>query len=273
LPRIAPSSHVADGAKLADNVEIGPFCSIGPDVELKEGVRLVSHVYVAGVTTVGARTVVYPFASLGTPPQSTHYRGGKTRLIVGSDCDIREGVTINIGTEDAGALTTVGDRCFMMANSHVGHDCHVGSDVTFANGTLLGGHVTLGDHVFLGGNAAVHQFCRVGEGAMLGGVSGITRDVIPFGFAHGCKADLVGLNVVGLRRRKYSRDDIHRIRRVYRMLFTGGDTFAQRFERVAAEFAGDALIGKIVTFIRDGGSRPLMLPAAGSAGAAPADAS
>src|SRR5207253_971739 len=153
-----------------------------------------------------------------------------------ADCIIREGVTINTGTEKDRGVTSVGDRCFLMANSHVAHDCVVGNDVTFANGAVLGGHVVIADHAFLGGNTAVHQFVRVGEGAMLGGVSGITRDVIPFGFAFGPKADLVGLNVVGLKRRKFSRDDLHRIRGAYRVLFFGGGTFADRLERTAITF-------------------------------------
>jgi UDP-N-acetylglucosamine acyltransferase len=264
LPRIDPSSRVADGAKLADDVEVGPFCTIGPKVELRAGVRLLSHVNLAGVTVIGEQTVVYPFASLGTAPQSTGYRGGATRLTVGRNCQIREGVTISTGTEDHGEVTTVGDRCFLMANSHVGHDCHVGSDVVFANGAVLGGHVSIADNVFIGGNTAVHQFVHVGEGAMLGGMSGITRDVIPFGFAFGPKAVLVGLNVVGLKRRKFSRADLHRIRGAYQMLFFGEATFAARLERASAEFAGDPVVGKIVFFVRDHGKRPLMMPEAGN---------
>lgn len=265
MPRIDPTSRVADGAKLADDVEIGPFCTVGPTVELRAGVQLLSHVNLSGVTTVGERTVVYPFASLGTPPQSTGYRGGATRLTIGADCRIREGVTISTGLEDHGALTTVGDRCFLMANSHVGHDCHVGSDVTFANGAVLGGHVVVGDHVFIGGNAAVHQFVRIGEGAMIGGLSGITRDVIPFGFAFGSKADLVGLNVVGLRRRKFNRTDIHRIRHAYRVLFFGNAVFADRLQQMSDEFSADAVVGRIIDFIRDGGTRSLMMPASANA--------
>jgi UDP-N-acetylglucosamine acyltransferase len=159
----------------------------------------------------------------------------------------------------------------MMANSHVGHDCHVGDNVTFANGAVLGGHVEVADGVFIGGNAAVHQFCRIGEGAMLGGVTGITRNVIPFGFAFGPKADLVGLNVVGLRRRKFTRSDVHRIRSAYQALFFGDGTFAERFQRVSAEHASDPVIGKIVGFIREGGKRPLMMPAAGDAGGSDPD--
>lgn len=264
MPLIDPSARVAAGAKLAGDVEIGPFCNVGPSVELHSGVRLLSHVNIAGVTGIGERTVIYPFVSLGAPPQSTGYRGGRTCLVVGSQCDIREGVTISTGTEDGGDVTRVGDRCFLMANSHVGHDCHVGNEVVLANGAVLGGHVSVGDHVFIGGNTAVHQSCRIGEGAMIAGVSGIASDVIPFGFALGQRAELVGVNVVGLRRRKYSRDDIHRIRRVYRMLFASGETFAERLKRVAKEFATDPVIGKIVSFIRDGGMRPLMKPAAES---------
>jgi UDP-N-acetylglucosamine acyltransferase len=260
LARIDPSSRVAAGARLADDVEVGPFCMIGPGVDLRAGVRVLSHVSIAGITVVGERTVIYPFASIGTTPQSTGYRGGATRLNVGRDCQIREGVTISTGTEDHGEVTNVGERCFLMANSHVGHDCQVGNDVIFANGALLGGHVSIADHVFIGGNTAVHQYVRVGEGAMLGGMSGITRDVIPFGFAFGPKAVLVGLNIVGLKRRKFSRADLHRARTAYRMLFFGDATFAERLERTKTAFSGDPVVEKIVAFIWAGGKRPPMMP-------------
>jgi UDP-N-acetylglucosamine acyltransferase len=270
LPRIAPSSLVADGARLADDVEIGPFCTIGPQVELCAGVRLLSHVNLTGVTVIGEQTVVHPFASLGGAPQSVHYRGGATRLTVGRNCQIREGVTISTGTEDHGALTAVGDRCFMMANSHVGHDCRVGDDVTFANGAVLGGHVVVANNVFIGGNTAVHQFVRVGENAMLGGMSGITRDVIPYGFAFGPKAVLVGLNVVGMKRRKFGRAELHRIRDAYRVLFFGTGTFAERLDRTDSQFAGDPVVGSIVAFIRQGGKRSPMMPE-GSGGGTSSD--
>jgi UDP-N-acetylglucosamine acyltransferase len=262
LPRIDPSSRVADGARLADDVEIGPFCTVGPAVQLHAGVRLVSHVNVTGVTAIGERTVIHPFASLGTPPQSNAYGGGPTRLTIGADCKIREGVTVNTGTENSRGITTVGDRCFLMANSHVAHDCDVGNDVIFANGAVLGGHVVVADHVFVGGNTAVHQHCRIGEGAMLGGMSGITRDVIPFGFAFGPKAVLVGLNTIGLKRRKFTRSDLHRIRGAYQTLFLGDGVFAERFNKIAADYSGDAVIGKIVAFIQAAKNRPLMMPKA-----------
>jgi UDP-N-acetylglucosamine acyltransferase len=233
---------------------------IGPDVSINEAVRLIAHVNVSGNTAIGARSVIYPFASLGTPPQSVHYRGGPTRLTIGADCDIREGVTMNIGTEQGGGLTTVGERGFFMANSHVGHDCQVGNNVTFANGATLGGHVSVGDYAFLGGFAAIHQFARIGEGAMIGGVSGVRRDVIPFGMVSGQEATLQGLNLVGLKRRGYSREDLRQLRRAYRALFFGPGTIAERLPIVASQFAGNALAAKIIDFIRNASSRHFTLP-------------
>ncbi len=262
MPLIDPTARVAPGARIADDAEIGPFCTVGPQVELCAGVRLISHINLAGHTRVGERTVVYPFASLGTPPQSNAYRGGDTRLEIGSDCRIREGVTINTGSEDGGGVTTIGARCFMMANSHVGHDCAVGDDVTFANGALLGGHVHIDSHVFIGGNTAVHQFVHVGESAMLGGCSGIARNVIPFGFALGPKAFLVGINVVGLNRRGFARQDIHRVRRAYRMLFLGPGRFADRLATASDEFGNDPAVAKVLAFIHGRGARGLMMTAA-----------
>src|SRR4029078_13148760 len=178
---------------------------------------------------------------------------------------IREGVTVSTGTEDHSGITTVGDRCFLMANSHVGHDCHVGADVTFANGAVLGGHVSIANHVVIGGNTAVHQFVRIGEGAMLGGMSGITRDIIPFGFAFGPKAVLVGLNMVGLKRRKFGRADLHRLRDAYAMLFFGNDTFAERLQPPDPTSSGDPVAAKITASTREGGKRPPMMPAVSTA--------
>jgi UDP-N-acetylglucosamine acyltransferase len=260
MPSIDPTARVADGARLGEGVEIGPYCLVGPDVELGSGVRLIAHVRISGVTSIGEGTVVYPFVSLGTPPQSVHYRGGATRLAVGPRCELREGVTMNTGTEDGGGITSVGERCFLMVGSHVGHDCQLGNNVTFANNVVLGGHVRVGDHVFLGGQVAVHQYVRVGEGVMAAGLSGLAADVIPFGYAFGQMAELVGLNIVGLRRRGATRDEMHRLRRAYRVLFLGAGTFAGRVDKVAAEFADDPLVEKIIRFIRARGKRPLMQP-------------
>ncbi len=261
MPVIHPTACVESSAQIADDVVIGPFCVVGPHASLGSGCHLVSHVSIVGHTTIGAGTRVYPFASLGTPPQSVHYKGGPTRLVVGAGCQIREGVTMNIGTEADRAVTEVGDRCFLMVGSHVGHDCVVGNNVTFANNAVLGGHVVVGDGVFLGGNCAVHQHVRIGEGAMIGGLSGVRTDLIPFGYAVGQLADLVGLNVVGLRRRGCSRADLHRLRRVYRELFTGAGTFSERVAAVTREYADDAMAGKIIAFVQDCGNRSLMHPA------------
>jgi UDP-N-acetylglucosamine acyltransferase len=255
-----PTARIEPGARVGQDVSIGPYCIIGPNVTIGEGCRLLAHVHLAGHTAIGARTVIYPFASLGSPPQSVKYKGGPTRLVVGTDCDIRESVTMSTGTEDGGGVTRVGDRCFFMAGAHVGHDCTVGSDATFANNAVLGGHVSVGDRAFLGGQAAVHQFVRVGEGAMIGGLSGITRDLIPFGFAFGPKAELVGLNMVGLKRRGHGRADMHRLRQCFRALFLGGGEFRDRLAAAAADYAADPLVGKIIAFLREGGSRPPMMP-------------
>lgn len=256
---IDPAARVADGARIGQDVEIGPYCVVGPDVTLGDGVRLMAHVHVTGVTTIGAGTVVYPFASLGTPPQSVHYRGGATRLVVGPRCELREGVTMNTGTEDGGGVTSIGESCLFMVGCHVGHDCHVGSTVTLANNVVLGGHVAIGDNVFLGGHAAIHQYVRIGEGVMMAGLSGAAGDIIPFAFAKGHIANLVGLNVVGLRRRGASRQDLRKLRNAYRALFFGAGVFAERFDAVARDFADDPLVGKIIEFIRAGGDRRLML--------------
>ncbi len=253
---IDPTARVAPGARIGNGASIGPYCIVGADVVVGEGCRLVTHVHVTGHTTIGPRTIVYPFASLGTPPQSVKYRGGPTRLAIGADCDIRENVTINTGTEDDRGVTEIGDRCFLMAGSHVAHDCKVGSDVTFANNAVIGGHVSVGDHSFLGGQAAVRQFVRIGEGAMIVGMSGVRADVIPWGMAQGPLANLIGINAVGLRRRGFARREILRLREAYRDLFLGGGMFRDRLARVEEKCSDDRLVGGVLAFIRSG-TRPL----------------
>ncbi|MGB6537213.1 MAG: acyl-ACP--UDP-N-acetylglucosamine O-acyltransferase [Xanthobacteraceae bacterium] len=259
---IDATACVAEGARIGEGVVIGPYCIVGPGVELGDGVRLIAHVHLSGVTRIGEGTVIYPFASLGGPPQSVHYHGGATRLIIGPHCDIREGVTVNRGTEEGNGVTRVGERCFLMVGCHVAHDCQVGNGVTFANLASLGGHVSIGDNVVVGALAGFHQFCRVGEGVMVGGMSPVRTDIIPFAMVRG--ENLRGLNVVGLRRRGASRADLQRLRHVYRSLFFGKGVFAERVEEVAREFAADPAVGKIIDFIRAGGKRALMRPASKS---------
>jgi UDP-N-acetylglucosamine acyltransferase len=255
---IDSSARIEAGAIIGAGVSIGPFCTIGPHVKLGDGCRLVAHVNVTGHTTIGPRTVIHPFASLGSPPQSFSYKGESTTLTVGADCDIRENVTMNTGTAEGGGATTVGDNCFFMVGSHVAHDCHVGNNIVFANNAMLAGHCTVGDYVVFGGGVAVRQFTRIGEGAMLVGLSGIRADVIPGGMAQGPLAYLVGLNVVGMRRRGMTKADIHGVRSAYRALFFGEGDFRGRVEKVAAEFGDNAQVARIIAFIR-AGKRPLTM--------------
>lgn len=255
---IDPSARIEAGATIGKDVSVGPYCTIGAHVNVADGCRLIAHVNLTGHTTIGPRTVVYPFASLGSPPQSFSYRGGPTKLVIGADCDIRENVTMSTGSEDGGGVTEVGDRCFFMVGSHVAHDCKVGSHVVFANNVLLGGHVHIGDHVVFGGGVAVRQFVRIGEGAMIVGLSGVRADVIPYGMAHGPLADLIGLNVIGMRRRGAAKADILRVRSAYQALFFGEGKFRDRVDKIAAEYGVDPLVARIIQFIR-AGKRPLTM--------------
>jgi UDP-N-acetylglucosamine acyltransferase len=254
---------VDKAAKLGENVTIGPFCTVGPDVVLDDGVTLISHVAVAGRTTIGPRTRVFPFASLGHEPQDLKYKGEASTLAIGADCLIREGVTMNPGTEGGTMATVVGDKCAFLANAHVAHDCRIGNGVIFSNNVMLAGHCTVGDYVIIGGGSAVHQFVRIGDHAFIGAVSGVGSDVIPYGMAATQQraASLSGLNIIGLKRRGFSRDDIHELRRAYRLLFANEGTLKERVEDVASEFESHPLIHEILDFIREGGDRAICVPA------------
>lgn len=259
-PEVHRTAIVEDGATLGEGVRVGPFCHVGATVTLGDGVELMSHVVVAGHTTVGARTRIFPFASIGHRPQDLKYNGEASTLTIGEECQIREGVTMNPGTQGGGMSTTVGSRCAFLANSHVGHDCHVGNNVIFSNNVMLAGHCTVGDFAIIGGGAAVIQFARVGAHSFLGGMSGLENDLIPYGMALGNRAYLSGLNIVGLQRRGFSRDDIHSLRRAYRALFANEGTLMERMEDVAAEFSDHPIVQEIVAFIREGGKRSLCVP-------------
>jgi UDP-N-acetylglucosamine acyltransferase len=259
MTAIDPTARIESGATIGQGASIGPYCVIGPNVVIGDGCKLIAHVHVTGHTTIGPRVAIYPFASLGTPPQSVKYRGGPTRLVIGADCDIREAVTMNTGTEDDRGVTAIGERCLLMVGSHVGHDCQVGSDVTFANNVVLGGHVTVGNFVVFGGQSAVRQFVRIGESAMIVGLSGVRADVIPFGIVRGHFAILEGINVIGLQRRGYDKRDIHRLRRAYETLFSGTGTFRERLDKIDVASGNDPLTAQMVAFVRSG-SRPLTMP-------------
>ncbi len=257
---IHSSSIVETGAKLGSGVKIGPFCHVGADVELADGVELLSHVVVAGHTSIGARGRIFPFASIGHQPQDLKFHGEHSTLTIGTDCLIREGVTMNPGTQGGGSKTVVGNNCAFLANSHVGHDAIIGSNVVFSNNVMIAGHCHVGDFVIIGGGTGVHQFVRIGSHAIIGGLAGVENDVIPYGMALGNRAALAGLNIIGLKRRGFSRDAIHDLRRAYRLLFGPDGTLKERVEDVSAEFESHEQVHQILEFIRAGGDRAICMP-------------
>ncbi|MGD9535785.1 MAG: acyl-ACP--UDP-N-acetylglucosamine O-acyltransferase [Alphaproteobacteria bacterium] len=260
MAAIHATAIVEPGARLGADVEIGPYCVVGPDAELGDGVVLVSHVVVAGRTRVGPRTRIYPFASIGHPPQDLKYKGEPSRLEIGADNIIREHVTMNPGTAGGGLLTQVGDHCLFMIGSHVAHDCRVGNHVVMANNATLGGHVEVDDWAILGGLAAVHQFVRIGKHAIIGGMSGVENDVIPYGSAMGDRARLGGLNIVGLKRRGFDRNALHDIRRAFRLLFADEGTMVERLADVAELFPNNEPVMEIVRFIQSASDRAICQP-------------
>lgn len=262
MSNIHPTAVVAESAKLSANIEIGPYCVIGPNVTIGAGSKLVSHVSVQGHTEIGAGAKIQPFASLGGPPQSVHYKGEPSRLIIGTNCDIREGVSMNTGTAGGRMETRVGNNCMLMFGAHVAHDCVVGNNVIFANNATLGGHVEVGDFTFFGGYSAVHQNARVGEQCIVGGVAAIRHDLIPFG-ATDAEGNLGGLNIIGLKRRGFSRETIHNLRRAYREIFFGNGVLADRVAAVEKKNT-DENVTKIVNFIKEAGKRRILTPAARS---------
>jgi UDP-N-acetylglucosamine acyltransferase len=257
MATIDPTARVEDGAVVGEGTHVGPYCIIGPHAVIGNNCKLTSHVQVMGHTLIGADCMISPFVVLGGAPQDLSYRGEPTRLEIGAACTIREGVTMNVGTVKGGGLTRVGARGYFMNNSHVGHDCLVGDDVIFATSATLGGHCEVGDFVYIGGLSAVHQFTRIGRQVMIGGMCGVRGDVIPFGQY----AVLEGLNIIGMKRRKFSRERLATLRAFYQKLFHGPGIFADRLVSVQPLANEDPAIAEILTFIGDGKHRPLCLPA------------
>ena len=260
MSRIHPTAIVDPKARIGNDVAIGPYCTVGENVSLGDNVELVSHVVVAGHTELGANTRVFPFATVGLPPQDLKYKGEPTRLSVGRDVIIREHATLHPGTAGGGGLTVVGDGCLLMVGCHVAHDCKLGNKVILTNNATLGGHVHVGDHAMMGGLSAVHQFVRIGQHAMVGGMTGVEGDVIPYGLVMGDRARLAGLNLVGLKRRGFSRDEIHALRAAYRMLFAAEGTLAERLDGVTELFGKMSVVMDIVEFIRADANRPICQP-------------
>ncbi len=261
---IHPSAIVEPGARLDPGVIIGPFCRVGASVRIGAGTELVSHVVVDGETAIGAHCTLYPFVTVGLPPQDLKYRGEPTRTEIGAGCVLREHVTIHRGTVTGTGVTRVGRDCLLMAVTHVAHDCDIGDGVIIANNVVMGGHVVIAPGARIMGSAALHQFVRIGTGAVVGGVAGVERDVIPYGSVLGNRARLVGLNWVGLRRSGASAQSLQRLRHAFRTLFPrSGDAgaFADRLATVRAEFGDEAKVAEILAFIDAGGKRGLV-PAA-----------
>ncbi|MCI4663066.1 MAG: acyl-ACP--UDP-N-acetylglucosamine O-acyltransferase [Neomegalonema sp.] len=259
---IHPTAIVDPEAQIAPGARIGPYCVIGAHASVAAGVELMSHVVVEGRTSIGEGCKVFPFASLGSVPQDLKYAGEPTRLEIGARNTIREHVTMNLGTEGGGGVTRVGEGGLYMVGVHVGHDCQVGDGVILANNATLAGHVEVQDHAVLGGLCAVHQFTRIGAHAMVGGMSGVEKDVIPFGSVIGNRAELGGLNLVGMKRRGFDREAMHAVRRAYDMLFFGEGVLSERVALVREAFSAVPAVMMIVDFIEGDSARSFCTPRA-----------
>jgi UDP-N-acetylglucosamine acyltransferase len=266
MPQVHATAIVDPAARIGEGVSIGPFCTVGANVELGANVRLMSHVVVDGHTRIGSGTVIHPFASIGLPPQHVKYRGEPSRLVIGTDNIIREHVTMHTGTAQGGMETRVGNDCFLMVGAHIAHDCLIDDNVILTNGVALGGHVHVGEFAIVGGLCGVHQYVRIGKHAMVGGCTGVDSDIIPYGSVKGNRAKLVGLNLVGLKRRGFSRDDVRTLRAAYGLLFSQGGTMVERINEVVDLYGANAGVMDIVNFLRADSSRALCSPDAAANG-------
>jgi UDP-N-acetylglucosamine acyltransferase len=257
---VHPSAAVNAKAKLGRGVDIGPFAVVGPHVTLGDGVKVHPHAVISGNTEIGEESEVHPFAAIGGPPQDKKYKGEESRLVIGSHTTVREHVTMNGGTEGGGYVTRIGSHGLFLAGAHVAHDCQIGDHVILVNNATLGGHVILEDHVIVGGLSAVHQFVRIGAYAFVGGMSGVENDIIPFGTVLGNRAVLAGLNIVGLKRQGFDRDQIHALRKAYRLLFSQEGTLSERLDDVDKMFASDIAVQRIVAFMKAKADRSFCVP-------------
>ena len=260
MSKMHPTAIVEDGAQIGQDVEIGPYCVVGSQAVLGDRVKLHSHVVVAGITSIGEDSTVFPFASVGHAPQDLKFKNEPSRLIIGKRNKIREGATLNPGTEGGGMETTIGDDCLFMAGAHVGHDCHIGNHCILVNNGTLAGHVMVDDFAIVGGLSAVHQFVRIGKHAMIGGMTGVESDIIPYGSVIGNRAYLSGLNLVGLKRRGFDRETIHALRKAYRLLFAQEGTLAERVEEVSKDFEDVGPVMEIISFLKAESMRSVCTP-------------
>ena len=252
-------SQIDTKAKIGKDVKIGPFCFVGPKVQIDDGVELISNVHIEGNTKIGKGTKIYPFASIGTDPQDLKFKGEENSLVIGENNVIREYVTINPGTAGGGNRTVVGNNCLLMISSHIAHDCKIGNNVVIANNVPLGGHVTIEDSVVIGGNSAVQQFTRIGRLAMIGGMTGVLKDVIPFGLSFGNRNYLKGINLIGLRRKKYDNKKIIELDKAYKKIFSSNNLH-ENLNNINGEFKGNELVQEVTKFIEKDKKRPICTP-------------
>ena len=256
---IHKTAIVDSEAKISDNVEIGPYCIIGPEVEIGTNSVIHSHVNIVGNTKIGENNQIYPFSSIGTPPQDLKYKGEKNSIIIGNNNKFREYVNINPGTEQGGGITRIGNNNLFMVYCHVAHDCLISNDTVLANNVQVGGHVTIQNKAIVGGSCAIHQFSRIGESAMIGGMTGVLSDVIPFGLSMGNRNNLMGLNLIGLRRSKVSNENIKKIQLAYKNIFKTA-SFRDNIENLNTDLKSNKFIKKIINFINSDKRRPISLP-------------
>ena len=246
-------------AKISSNVNIGPYSIIGPEVEIEENTIIHSHVNLEGNTKIGKNNQIFPFSSIGTPPQDLKYKGEKNKLIIGDNNRFREYVNINPGTEKGGGLTRIGDNNLFMVYCHVAHDCNISNNIVLANNVQVGGHVIIEKNAVVGGSCAIHQFSRIGESAMIGGMTGVLSDVIPFGLSMGNRNNLMGLNLIGLRRSKVSNENIKKIQTMYEIVFKSKN-FRENIDSLDLNLKNNEFIKKIINFINSDKKRPISLP-------------
>lgn len=259
--QIHPSAVIEPGARIGRGCRIGPFCLVGPEVSLGPEVVLHSHVAVTGQTEIGEASELFPFCSIGAIPQDKKFSGETTRLVIGKRNRIREGVTMNTGTEGGGGVTQVGDDGLFLANAHVAHDAQVGNRVVMVNNASLAGHCVVEDDVIIGGLSGVHQFVRIGKGAIIGAVTMVTHDVIPYGLVHATRGELKGLNLVGLKRKGVSREDIMALRAAFQALAQGEGAFQDRAKRLASDDAGSSpYVQDIIKFVLGETDRSFLTP-------------
>ena len=256
---IHKTAIVDSKAKISSSVNIGPYCVIGPNVEINENVKIHSHVNISGNTKIGKGNKIYPFASIGNDPQDLKYNGEETKLIIGDNNKIREYVTINPGTKGGGGLTKIGNDCLFMISSHVAHDCQVGNNVIIANNVPLGGHAIIEDNVVIGGNSAVQQFTRIGKMAMVGGMTGVLHDVIPYGLSIGNRNYLQGLNLIGLRRANFNNKDILGLTEAYKEIFATKN-LSDNLSKLNGEFKENILVKDVIKFITKDKKRSICTP-------------